>query len=68
MWKLNAAYFAGLVYSTLALGVIQPLLNITVTKNRQKNKTSDTQFNFDTSLEQFLNAETDISLTHYVQE
>jgi len=36
VWKLNVAHGAGLLYSTLALGFLIPLLNIAVTKNRHK--------------------------------
>jgi hypothetical protein len=35
MWKLNVAHVAGLAYSTLALGVLLPKLNIWVTKRKQ---------------------------------
>ena len=52
MRKLNTAHFAGLAYSTLALGVLLPMLNITVTKNKQKNKISEIPFK--PSLKQFL--------------
>lgn len=36
IWKLNIAHISGLLYSTLALGVLLPLLNITITKNQHK--------------------------------
>jgi hypothetical protein len=35
MWKLNVAHVAGLAYSTLALGVLLPKLNIWVTERKQ---------------------------------
>lgn len=38
IWKLNLAHASGLVYSTIALGVLIPLLNIAVTKNQHKNE------------------------------
>jgi hypothetical protein len=38
MWKLNVAHAAGLAYSTLALGILLPKLNIFITKHKQKNK------------------------------
>lgn len=34
--KLNLAHASGLLYSTIALGVLLPLLNITVTKSKHK--------------------------------
>lgn len=37
MWKLNVAHAAGLAYSTLALGVLLPKLNIWMTKRKQSN-------------------------------
>lgn len=37
MWKLNIAHAAGLLYSTLALGVLLPKLNIWMTKRKQAN-------------------------------
>lgn len=36
IWKLNLAHTSGLLYSTLALGFLLPLLNITVTKYKHK--------------------------------
>ena len=36
MWKLNLAHASGLAYSTIALGVLLPKLNIFITKNKQK--------------------------------
>lgn len=39
LWKLNAAHMAGLVYSTVALGIILPLINIKMTNKKPKNNT-----------------------------
>lgn len=36
IWKINAAHIGGLMYSTVALGFLIPLLNIAITKNRHK--------------------------------
>ncbi|MCR5266726.1 MAG: hypothetical protein K6E29_09085 [Cyanobacteria bacterium RUI128] len=36
MWKLNIAQGAGLLYSTVALGVLLPKLNIFITNRKQK--------------------------------
>lgn len=36
IWKLNLAHASGLIYSTIALGILLPLLNITVTKHKHK--------------------------------
>lgn len=36
IWKLNLANISGLVYSTVALGILLPLLNIVITKNKHK--------------------------------
>ena len=38
IWKLNAAHASGLIYSTLALGVLLPLLNISITKSKHKKQ------------------------------
>lgn len=38
IWKLNLAHASGLLYSTIALGVLLPLLNITITKNKYKKE------------------------------
>ena len=38
IWKLNVAHVSGLVYSTVALGVLLPLLNIAVTKSKLKKE------------------------------
>lgn len=38
MWKLNTAHAAGLAYSTVALGILLPKLNILINKYRNKNK------------------------------
>ena len=37
MWKLNLAHISGLAYSTVALGVLLPKLNIFITNRKQKN-------------------------------
>ena len=37
MWKLNIAQTAGLLYSTIALGVLLPKLNIFITNKKQKS-------------------------------
>lgn len=34
IWKLNLAHASGLLYSTIALGVLLPLLNIAVTRHK----------------------------------
>lgn len=39
MWKLNLAHISGLAYSTLALGVLLPKLNIFITNMKNKNST-----------------------------
>lgn len=36
IWKLNLAHASGLAYSTIALGVLLPLLNIAITKSKHK--------------------------------
>ena len=38
MWKLNVAHISGLAYSTVALGILLPKLNIYVTKRKHKNE------------------------------
>lgn len=43
MWKLNVAHVAGLAYSTIALGVLLPKLNIYLTKHLSKNKDQQNQ-------------------------
>lgn len=40
IWKLNAAHISGLLYSTLALGVLLPKLNIIITKNKHEKEVS----------------------------
>ena len=40
VWKLNLAHASGLAYSTVALGILLPLLNIAITKNKHKKQTS----------------------------
>lgn len=42
IWKLNLAHVSGLMYSTLALGFLLPLLNIAVTKHKH-NKSKEAQ-------------------------
>lgn len=41
IWKLNVMHISGLLYSTLALGFAIPLLNIFVTKHKEKTKQKD---------------------------
>lgn len=44
IWKLNLAHGAGLIYSTVALGILLPLLNVAVTRHRHnkiKEKNAD---------------------------
>lgn len=36
IWKANVIQASGLVYSTVALGILIPLLNIAITKNKHK--------------------------------
>lgn len=36
IWKLNLAHASGLAYSTIALGVLLPLLNIAITNGKSK--------------------------------
>ena len=43
MWKLNVAHGAGLAYSTIALGVLLPKLNILINKTRKKHRAQQTQ-------------------------
>lgn len=38
IWKLNLAHASGLAYSTVALGLLLPLLNIAITKSKHKKK------------------------------
>lgn len=38
IWKLNLAHGSGLLYSTLALGILLPMLNIVITKNKHNAK------------------------------
>ena len=42
MWKLNLAHISGLAYSTLALGVFLPKLNIFITNMKNKNNHQNT--------------------------
>ena len=47
MWKLNIAHIAGLAYSTLALGVLLPKLNIYLANhspNKQNNNSVDKKY------------------------
>ena len=37
IWKLNVAHIAGLAYSTVALGILLPLLNIKMRDYNQKD-------------------------------
>lgn len=52
MWKLNAAQIGGLAYSTIALGILLPKLNILITNKKQKvknnvpNSNNNSQLNF----------------------
>ena len=39
MWKMDLAHVTGLAYSTLALGILLPKLNILITKHKHKEKT-----------------------------
>ena len=43
MWKLNLAHISGLAYSTLALGVFLPKLNIFITNMKNKNNHQNTK-------------------------
>lgn len=40
IWKLNLAHASGLAYSTIALGVLLPLLNIAITKAKAEKEKS----------------------------
>lgn len=46
IWKLNVSHASGLLYSTLALGFLIPLLNIAVTKRQHKKNHSEPVNNF----------------------
>lgn len=59
MWKLNVSHAAGLAYSTIALGILLPKLNILITKNKHKNDKKE-QFQ-KVSFEGFLNSSKRIS-------
>ena len=48
MWKLNLAHISGLAYSTIALGVLLPKLNIFITNKKQKSKETINNDNFST--------------------
>lgn len=41
IWKLNLAHASGLAYSTIALGLLLPLLNIAITKHEHKKHIRD---------------------------
>lgn len=57
MWKLNLAHISGLAYSTLALGVLLPKLNIFITNMKNKNsaKASNASTKRVSHFEQFKN-------------
>lgn len=38
IWKLNLAHGSGLLYSTLALGILLPMLNIVITKRKHQKQ------------------------------
>lgn len=38
IWKLNLAHISGLAYSTIALGLLLPILNIVITKHKHKKE------------------------------
>lgn len=38
IWKLNLAHGSGLLYSTIALGILLPMLNIVITKKKHNAK------------------------------
>lgn len=40
VWKLNIAHALGLAYSTIALGILLPMLNIAITKHKHKRRTA----------------------------
>ncbi len=44
MWRVNLAHIGGLAYSTIALGVLLPKLNILITQNKQRNKINNVEF------------------------
>lgn len=43
IWKLNLAHASGLIYSTVALGVLLPLLNIAITKSSHEKSLDKSQ-------------------------
>ena len=43
IWKLNLAHGSGLLYSTLALGILLPMLNIAITKKKHREKHKEKQ-------------------------
>ena len=38
LWKLNVAHAAGLAYSTIALGIILPMINIKMANRKKEVK------------------------------
>lgn len=38
IWKLNVAHASGLLYSTIALGILLPMLNIAITKRKHQKQ------------------------------
>lgn len=45
LWKLNVAHIAGLAYSTVALGIILPLINIKMANNKKFNPNANIENN-----------------------
>lgn len=45
IWKINLAHASGLIYSTVALGVLLPLLNIVITKHKHKKADDEQRLN-----------------------
>lgn len=44
IWKLNLAHASGLAYSTIALGILLPLLNIAITKHKHSKLKENEDF------------------------
>lgn len=44
IWKLNLAHASGLAYSTIALGILLPMLNIVITKKKHKEKQKEKSY------------------------
>lgn len=42
LWKLNVAHIAGLAYSTVALGIVLPIINIKMANNKKFNPNANT--------------------------